>query len=103
MEDVISELRGVVKVVNFGIIYGKSDFGLVDDLNIFVLKVKEYIESYFVKYYKIKEFMDIIVEKVSEDGYVVIILNRRRYILEIKLSNFMERNRGKRFVMNVLI
>ncbi|EMJ5511855.1 DNA polymerase I [Clostridioides difficile] len=103
MEDVTSELRGAAKAVNFGIIYGKSDFGLADDLNIPVPKAKEYIESYFAKYHKIKEFMDTTVEKASEDGYVVTILNRRRYIPEIKSSNFMERNRGKRFAMNAPI
>nr|UWI51172.1 DNA polymerase I [Clostridioides difficile] len=103
MEDVTSELRGAAKAVNFGIIYGKSDFGLADDLNIPVQKAKEYIESYFAKYHKIKEFMDTTVEKASEDGYAVTILNRRRYIPEIKSSNFMERNRGKRFAMNAPI
>ncbi|MDB0440522.1 DNA polymerase I [Clostridioides difficile] len=103
MEDVTSELRGAAKAVNFGIIYGKSDFGLADDLNIPVPKAKEYIESYFAKYHKIKEFMDTTVEKASEDGYAVTILNRRRYIPEIKSSNFMERNRGKRFAMNAPI
>ncbi|NMS89058.1 DNA polymerase I [Clostridioides difficile] len=103
MEDVTSELRGAAKAVNFGIIYGKSDFGLADDLNIPVPKAKEYIESYFAKYHKIKEFMDMTIEKASEDGYAVTILNRRRYIPEIKSSNFMERNRGKRFAMNAPI
>lgn len=103
MEDVTSELRGAAKAVNFGIIYGKSDFGLADDLNISVPKAKEYIESYFAKYHKIKEFMDMTIEKASEDGYAVTILNRRRYIPEIKSSNFMERNRGKRFAMNAPI
>ncbi|HGT0036211.1 TPA: DNA polymerase I [Clostridioides difficile] len=103
MEDVTSELRGAAKAVNFGIIYGKSDFGLADDLNIPVPKAKEYIESYFAKYHKIKEFMDTTVEKASEDGYAVTILSRRRYIPEIKSSNFMERNRGKRFAMNAPI
>lgn len=103
MENVTSELRGAAKAVNFGIIYGKSDFGLADDLNIPVPKAKEYIESYFAKYHKIKEFMDMTIEKASEDGYAVTILNRRRYIPEIKSSNFMERNRGKRFAMNAPI
>ncbi|MDB3085108.1 DNA polymerase I [Clostridioides difficile] len=103
MESVTSELRGAAKAVNFGIIYGKSDFGLADDLNIPVPKAKEYIESYFAKYHKIKEFMDMTIEKASEDGYAVTILNRRRYIPEIKSSNFMERNRGKRFAMNAPI
>lgn len=103
MEDVTSQLRAAAKAVNFGIIYGKSDFGLADDLNIPLKKAKEYIESYFAKYSKIKGFMDETIEKATENGYVTTILNRRRYIPEIKSSNFMERNRGKRFAMNAPI
>ncbi|WP_027702498.1 DNA polymerase I [Metaclostridioides mangenotii] len=102
-KDVTLELRSAAKAVNFGIIYGKSDFGLADDLNISVPKAKEYIESYFAKYSKIKEFMDDTIEKASETGYATTILNRRRYIPEIKSSNFVERNRGKRFAMNAPI
>lgn len=103
MEEVTSQLRAAAKAVNFGIIYGKSDFGLADDLNIPLKKAKEYIESYFAKYSKIKGFMDETIEKATENGYVTTILNRRRYIPEIKSSNFMERNRGKRFAMNAPI
>lgn len=102
-KDVNIELRSAAKAVNFGIIYGKTDFGLADDLNIPVPKAREYIESYFAKYSKIKEFMDNTIEKASETGYATTILNRRRYIPEIKSSNFIERNRGKRFAMNAPI
>lgn len=102
-KDVNIELRSAAKAVNFGIIYGKTDFGLADDLNIPVPKAREYIESYFAKYSKIKEFMDNTIEKASETGYATTILNRRRYIPEIKSSNFVERNRGKRFAMNAPI
>lgn len=103
IKDVNIELRSAAKAVNFGIIYGKTDFGLADDLNIPVPKAREYIESYFAKYSKIKEFMDNTIEKASETGYATTILNRRRYIPEIKSSNFVERNRGKRFAMNAPI
>ncbi|RDY23365.1 DNA polymerase I [Romboutsia maritimum] len=103
IENVTSELRGAAKAVNFGIVYGKSDFGLADDLNISVKQAKEYIDSYFSKYSKIKEFMDTTIENASKDGYVTTLANRRRYIPEIKSSNFMERNRGKRFAMNAPI
>ena len=103
MEDVTGELRSAAKAVNFGIVYGKSDFGLADDLNISVKQAKEYIESYFNKYNKIKEYMDETIEKATKDGYVTTIFNRRRYIPEIKSSNLVERNRGKRFAMNAPI
>ncbi len=103
MENVTSELRSAAKAVNFGIVYGKSDFGLADDLKIPVKQAKEYIENYFNKYNKIKEYMDETIEKATEDGYVTTIFNRRRYIPEIKSSNFMEKNRGKRFAMNAPI
>lgn len=102
-KDVTSELRSAAKAINFGIVYGKSDFGLADDLNIPVKQAKEYIEGYFEKYDKIKNYMDQTIEKATEDGYVTTIFNRRRYIPEIKSSNFMERNRGKRFAMNAPI
>ncbi|MEG1310958.1 MAG: DNA polymerase I [Romboutsia sp.] len=102
-KDVTSELRGAAKAVNFGIVYGKSDFGLSEELNIPVKQAKEYIENYFNKYSKIKEYMDNTIEQAMEDGYVTTIFNRRRYIPEIKSSNFMERNRGKRFAMNAPI
>lgn len=103
MENVTSELRSAAKAVNFGIVYGKSDFGLADDLKIPVKQAKEYIENYFNKYNKIKEYMDETIEKATENGYVTTIFNRRRYIPEIKSSNFMEKNRGKRFAMNAPI
>lgn len=103
MDEVTSKQRSDAKAVNFGIVYGKSDFGLSEDLNIPVKQAKEYIENYFNKYNKIKEFMDNIIEDASSNGYVTTILNRRRYIPEIKSSNFMLRNAGKRAAMNAPI
>ena len=103
MDEVTSKQRSDAKAVNFGIVYGKSDFGLSEDLNIPVKQAKEYIENYFNKYNKIKEFMDNIIDDASSNGYVTTILNRRRYIPEIKSSNFMLRNAGKRAAMNAPI
>ena len=103
MEDVTSKQRSDAKAVNFGIVYGKSDFGLSEDLHIPVKQAKEYIENYFNKYNKIKAFMDNIINSASDNGYVTTILNRRRYIPEIKSSNFMLRNAGKRAAMNAPI
>ena len=103
IKDVTSKQRIEAKAINFGIIYGKTDFGLSQDLNIPVATAKAYIDSYFNKYPKIKEFMDEAVESATETGYATTILNRRRYIPEIKASNFIVRNQGKRFAMNAPI
>ncbi len=103
IKDVTSKQRIEAKAINFGIIYGKTDFGLSQDLNIPVPTAKAYIDSYFNKYPKIKEFMDEAVESATETGYATTILNRRRYIPEIKASNFIVRNQGKRFAMNAPI
>ena len=103
IKDVTSKQRIEAKEINFGIIYGKTDFGLSQDLNIPVATAKAYIDSYFNKYPKIKEFMDEAVESATETGYATTILNRRRYIPEIKASNFIVRNQGKRFAMNAPI
>ncbi len=101
--EVTPELRSAAKAVNFGIVYGKSDFGLSEELHIPLKEAKEYIENYFNKYSKIKEFMDKTVEQASVDGYVTTMFNRRRYIPELKSSNFMLRNAGKRAAMNAPI
>ena len=103
IKDVTSKQRIEAKAINFGIIYGKTDFGLSQDLNIPVATATAYIDSYFNKYPKIKEFMDEAVESATETGYATTILNRRRYIPEIKASNFIVRNQGKRFAMNAPI
>ena len=103
LDDVTPELRSAAKAVNFGIIYGKSDFGLAKDLNISLAKAKDYINSYFGKYDKIKGFMDEIVANAERTGYSTTMLNRRRYIPEIKSNNFIDKNRGKRAAMNAPI
>lgn len=103
LDDVTPELRSAAKAVNFGIIYGKSDFGLAKDLNISLARAKDYINSYFGKYDKIKGFMDEIVANAERTGYSTTMLNRRRYIPEIKSNNFIDKNRGKRAAMNAPI
>ncbi|ABW18752.1 DNA polymerase I [Alkaliphilus oremlandii] len=103
MEEVTSLMRGDAKAVNFGIVYGISDFGLSQNLNIPVSKAKKYIESYFEKYPSIKEYMHNIVEEGKEKGYVVTLLNRRRYLPELKSSNFNIRSFGERIAMNTPI
>lgn len=102
-EEVDSEKRSAAKAINFGIIYGKSDFGLSQDLGISQKAASSYIKSYFDRYPKIKGFMDKIVAEAEETGYSTTMLNRRRYIPDIKSSNFILKNRGKRAAMNAPI
>ena len=101
--EVTPELRSAAKAVNFGIVYGKSDFGLSEELHIPLKEAKAYIENYFNKYSKIKEFMEKTIEDACINGYVKTMFNRRRYIPELKSNNFMLRNAGKRAAMNAPI
>lgn len=103
VNEVNSTQRSEAKAINFGIVYGKTDFGLSQDLNIPVAKAKAYIESYFANYSSIKNFMDKVIEQAKEKGYVLTEFNRRRYIPEINSSNFMVRKQGERFAMNAPI
>lgn len=103
VNEVTSLQRSEAKAINFGIVYGKTDFGLSQDLNIPVAKAKAYIDSYFENYSKIKDVMDSAISEGKEKGYVLTIFNRRRYIPEINSSNFMVRKQGERFAMNAPI
>ena len=103
INSVTSEQRSSAKAVNFGIVYGISDFGLARNLRISVKEAKNYIDSYLNTYNDIKTYMDTTIEQAREDGYVKTILNRRRYIPEIKSNNTILRNLGKRLAMNAPI
>ncbi|WP_427338944.1 DNA polymerase I [Caloranaerobacter sp. DY30410] len=101
--DVTPLMRSRAKAVNFGIIYGISDYGLARDLNISRKEAKLYIENYFAKYKKVKEYMDNIIREGKEKGYVTTIMNRRRYLPELKSRNFNIRSFGERMAMNTPI
>ena len=103
IEKVTKEQRSSAKAVNFGIVYGISDFGLANQLGVSNKKAKEYIEEYLDKYSGIKNFMHDISEKAKEIGYVETLFGRRRYIPEIKSSNYMVRKFGERVAMNTPI
>lgn len=103
LSEVTKEMRSEAKAVNFGIVYGISDFGLATNINTSRKKAKEYIEKYFVHYPKIKEYMDNAVEKCKELGFVDTLWGRRRYVPEIKSSNFNVRKFGERVAMNAPI
>lgn len=102
-EEVDSDKRRKAKTVNFGIVYGISDFGLAEQLGISRKEASEFISSYYASYPKIKTYMDSLVESCSKNGYVTTLCNRRRDIPEIKDKNHMIREFGKRAAMNAPI
>ena len=103
MDEVTKEQRTRAKAVNFGIVYGISDFGLSEQLKIPRKEAKQYIEQYLDKYQGIKQFMEDIVETAKTEGYVETLFHRRRYIPEIKSNNYMVRQFGSRIAMNTPI
>jgi DNA polymerase-1 len=102
-EDVTSDLRYRAKAVNFGIVYGISDFGLSRDLNIPRKEAKEYIENYFKNFQMVKKYMEDIVSEGKKNGYVETILHRRRYIPELNSKNYNVRSFGERIALNTPI
>lgn len=103
IEEVTKEQRSNAKAVNFGIVYGISDFGLGEQLGIGRKKAKQYIEEYLEQYAGIKQFMENITEQAKEQGYVETLFHRRRYIPELKSNNYMVRQFGARAAMNTPI
>ena len=103
IENVTSDMRGAAKAVNFGIVYGISDFGLSNNLGISIAKAKEYIEQYLSKYDDVRKYLDDVVKEVEQKGYATTIFGRRRYVPEIKASNAQVRAFGKRLAMNMPI
>lgn len=101
--EVTKEQRSNAKAVNFGIVYGISDFGLAEQLGIEKKQAKKYIEEYLTQYSGIKKFMDDITEQAKEKGYVETVFHRRRYIPELKSKNYMVRQFGARAAMNTPI
>ena len=103
LEDVTKEMRSHAKAVNFGIVYGISDFGLAEQLKIKRKEAKQYIDSYLSKYNGIDNYMKEQIEIAKEKGYVETMFNRRRYIPEMKSNNYMVRKFGERVAMNAPI
>ncbi len=103
IEEVTKEQRSSAKAVNFGIVYGISDFGLAEQLGIPRKEAKKYIEQYLEKYSGIDKFMKEVVEEAKEKGYVETLFNRRRYIPELNSNNYMVRQFGARAAMNTPI
>ena len=103
IEEVTKEERSNAKAVNFGIVYGISDFGLGEQLGIGRKEAKAYIEQYLEEYSGIKKYMGDVVEKAQQKGYAETQFGRKRYIQELKSNNYMVREFGKRAAMNTPI
>lgn len=103
VSEVTKEQRSSAKAVNFGIVYGIGEYSLSQDLGISVKQAKEYINSYLEKYSGVREYMENIKEQAKKDGYVKTVMNRIRYIPELKSTNFVTRSFGERVALNTPI
>lgn len=103
IKDVTSELRRKAKAVNFGIVYGISEYGLAKNIGVESKEAKKYINEYLAKYSGIAKFMEDIVSVAKKDGYVTTIFNRRRYIKELTSKNKNVVKFGERIAMNTPI
>ncbi len=99
-EDVTKNMRREAKAVNFGILYGISAFGLSEDINISVKQAKEFMDSYFEAFPRIKEYQKKVVEDAYKNGYVLTLMNRKRKIEELNNTNYIIRNQGERIAEN---
>jgi DNA polymerase-1 len=96
-------MRRMAKAVNFGIVYGISDFGLSRDLGITRKEAAAFIDKYYDRYPGVKQYMEKTIAQAREQGYVTTILNRRRYLPDLFSSNRNVRNFGERTAMNTPI
>ena len=100
-EDLVtSKMRRVAKVVNFGIIYGISGFGLAENIGVSLKEAKEFIDNYFNAYPGIKDYMENTIKNAKEKGYVKTLFNRKRNIPELNNTSYMIRQSGERIALN---
>ena len=102
-DDVTPLQRSRAKAVNFGIVYGISAFSLAQDISVSAGEAKRYIESYLEKYHGVRNYMKNVVEEAKRDGYVTTLYGRRRYLPELKSTNFNIRSFGERVALNTPI
>ena len=103
IDEVDSEMRRIAKIMNFGVIYGLSPFGMSQQTGLSPEEGKAFIDAYFGKYPGIESYIDGIKRSVKEDGYVETLKGRRRYIPEIRSPNFHQRSAGERMAINMPI
>ena len=102
-DQVSAEMRRSAKAVNFGIVYGISAFSLSQDIGVTVAEAKAYMDKYFATYPGVRAYMDHVVEQAKTDGYVSTLMGRRRWLPELKSSNFNTRSFGERVALNMPI
>lgn len=102
-DEVTNEMREQAKAVNFGIVYGISDYGLSQNLGISRNEAKQFIDRYFEIYPGVKKYMEDIVQEAKHKGYVTTLMNRRRYLPELTSRNFNQRSFAERTAMNTPI
>lgn len=103
LSEVTPAMRSSAKAVNFGIVYGISAFSLAQDIGVSQWEAKAYMDAYMEKYHGVRDYMKAIVEKAKDDGYVSTLFGRRRYLPELKSSNFNMRSFGERVALNMPI
>ncbi len=103
LQEVTSDMRRAAKAVNFGIVYGISDYGLSQNLNITRKQAAEFIDNYFAKFPGVKQYMDDVVVQARKDGYVTTLLHRRRYLPDLRASNFNIRSFAERAAQNTRV
>jgi DNA polymerase-1 len=103
VEEVTKRQRERAKATNFGIMYGLSAFGLSEQVDIPVDEAKAFIEAYFAKYPKVKEFRERVIAQATQDGYVTTLFGRRRAVPELRSSNFRNRSLGERLAVNTIL
>ena len=102
-DQVTPDMRRAAKAVNFGIVYGISPFSLSQDIHVTVAQAKAYMDKYFAHYAGVRAYMDRVVEQGRADGYVSTLYGRRRWLPELKSSNFNTRAFGERVALNMPI
>ncbi len=103
LDEVSDELRSHAKAINFGIIYGISDYGLANNTGVSRQDAANYIRQYFARYPRIKEFLDGAIQQGRRDGFVTTILGRRRYLPDIENRNYARRQYAERMAMNTVL
>ncbi len=102
-EEVTKRQREHAKATNFGIMYGLSAFGLSEQVDIPVEEAKAFIDAYFAKYPKVREFRERVIAQAARDGYVTTLFGRRRAVPELRSSNFRLRSLGERLAVNTVL
>jgi DNA polymerase-1 len=103
VEEVTKKQRERAKATNFGIMYGLSAFGLSEQVDIPVDEAKAFIDAYFAKYPRVREFRERVIAQAVQDGYVKTLFGRRRAVPELRSSNFRNRSLGERLAVNTIL